>query len=203
MDEKFDRKSGTVFLDQCRIVVAAAHGADSAAKQAADGQAGELRIGAVTTAFTDPLPQTLHAFTRSHPDVDVRVRAVDTQVAVELLQRRELDIVLIRQLAAPRDCNRVVLKQESFVLVVPAGWDLPPALECELALSADLPWIWLPRSISPDYHDQVAASCRTAGLFHTRNTWPHRSRANSPWSRADWASYWSPKVRPSEANAVA
>lgn len=155
---------GTVFLDQCRMVVAAAHSADSAARQAADGQAGELRIGAVTTAFTDPLPQTLHAFTRSHPNVDIRVREVDTHVAVELLQRRELDIALIRQLAAPRDCNRIVLKQESFVLVVPAGWDLPPALECELVLSADLPWIWLPRSISPDYHDQVAACCRTAGF---------------------------------------
>ena len=155
---------GTVFLDQCRMVVAAAQGADSAAKQAADGQAGELRIGAVTTAFTDPLPQALHTFTRSHPHVDVRVREVDTHIAVELLQRRELDIALIRQLAAPRDCERVILKQESFVLAVPADWDLPPKLERELTLSLDLPWIWLPRNISPDYHDQVAACCRISGF---------------------------------------
>ena len=155
---------GAVFLTQCRVVVAAAHSADSAARQAADGQAGELRIGAVTTAFTDPLPQALHAFTQSHPRVDIRVREVDTHIAVGMLQRGELDIALIRQLAAPRDCERVVLKRESFVLVVPALWDLPSGLQDDLALSADLPWIWLARSISPDYHDQVAACCRIAGF---------------------------------------
>jgi DNA-binding transcriptional LysR family regulator len=145
-------------------VVAAAYNADSAARQAADGQAGELRIGAVTTAFTDPLPYALRAFTVSHPHVDIRMREVDTHIAVEMLQRRELDIALIRQLAPPPDCERVVLKQESFVLVAPAHWDLPLALEDDLAPSADLPWIWLPRSISPDYHDQVATCCRIAGF---------------------------------------
>jgi DNA-binding transcriptional LysR family regulator len=155
---------GAVFLDQCRIVVAAAHAADAAAKQAAEGQAGELRIGAVTTAFTDPLPAALRAFRRLHPHVEVQVQEVDTHVASDLLQRREIEVALIRQLTAPRDCERVVLKREPFVLVVPADWDLPPGLERELALSADLPWIWLPRNISPDYHDQVAACCRTAGF---------------------------------------
>jgi DNA-binding transcriptional LysR family regulator len=155
---------GTVFLTACRIVVAAAHNADSAARQAADGQAGELRIGAVTTAFTDPLPYALRAFTASHPHVDVRMREVDTHVAVGMLQRRELDIALIRQLAPPPDCERVALKEESFVLVVPADWDLPSALEENLKASAELPWIWLPRSISPDYHDQVATCCRLAGF---------------------------------------
>jgi DNA-binding transcriptional LysR family regulator len=77
---------------------------------------------------------------------------------------RELDIAVIRQLAAPHDCDRVVLKRESFVLAVPAGWQMPAALDRDLAVSADLPWIWLPRSISPDCHDQVAACCRAAGF---------------------------------------
>jgi DNA-binding transcriptional LysR family regulator len=33
-----------------------------------------------------------------------------------------------------------------------------------LAVAADLPWVWIPRTISPDYHDQVVACCRTAGF---------------------------------------
>ena len=41
--------AGSVFLGHCRTVVAAAEAADSAARHAADGQAGEIRIGAVTT----------------------------------------------------------------------------------------------------------------------------------------------------------
>jgi DNA-binding transcriptional LysR family regulator len=157
--------AGAVFLDHCRIVVGAADAADSAARQAADGQAGELRIGAVTSAFTDPLPQALQAYSRSHPRVIVRVREVDTHVGVELVRRREIDLALVRQLATPRDCERVMLRRESFVLAVPAGWDVSPGLGRDLALDAELPWIWIPRALTPDYHDQVAACCRAAGFI--------------------------------------
>ena len=156
--------TGTVFLDQCRVVVAAAQAADSAARQAAEGQAGELRIGAVTTAFMDPLSGALERYAHSHPLVDVRVREVDTHVGVELLQRRELDIALLRQLSAPKGCARIALKQEPFVLVVPAGLTTPKGLSRDLALGAELPWIWIPRALTPEYHDQVASCCRAAGF---------------------------------------
>lgn len=156
--------TGTVFLDQCRVVVAAAQAADSAARQAAEGQAGELRIGAVTTAFIDPLSGALELYAHSHPLVDVRVREVDTHVGVELLQRRELDIALLRQLSAPKGCARIALKQEPFVLAVPAGLTTPKGLSRDLALGAELPWIWIPRALTPEYHDQVASCCRAAGF---------------------------------------
>ncbi|MBO0677565.1 LysR family transcriptional regulator [Mycolicibacterium sp. S2-37] len=156
--------AGAVFLDQCRLVVAAAQNADSAARQAAEGQAGELRIGAVTSAFTDPLPGALSSYARSHPAVDVHVREVDTHVGVGLVQRGELDIALVRQISAPSGCERLTLRRESFVLAAPADWDLPSGIGGNLVLAAELPWIWIPRGRTPDYHDQVAASCRAAGF---------------------------------------
>ncbi|MCK0174706.1 LysR family transcriptional regulator [Mycolicibacterium sp. F2034L] len=156
--------AGAVFLDQCRILVAAAQTADSAARQAAEGQAGELRLGAVTSAFTDPLPAALGSYDRSHPGVDVHVREVDTHVGVEMVQRGELDIVLVRQMSTPRDCERRSLRRESFVLAAPADWELPDGVGSDLVLAAELPWVWIPRGRTPDYHDQVAASCRAAGF---------------------------------------
>lgn len=156
--------AGAVFLDQCRLVIAAAEHADSAARQAAEGQAGELRIGAVTSAFTDPLPSALRAYADSHPRVDVSVREVDTHVGVELVQRRELDLALVRQNSTPRGCERRMLRRESFVLAAPADWQLPEGVDADLVLAAELPWIWIPRGRTPDYHDQVAAFCRAAGF---------------------------------------
>jgi DNA-binding transcriptional LysR family regulator len=156
--------AGAVFLDHCRALVAAAQAADIAAKRVADGQSGQLRVGAVTSAFTDPLPTSLEAFTISHPYVDVRVRELDTHVAVDLLRRRELDVALIRLLTAPTDCERVTVRREDFVLALPNAWHVPDGLQDNLFEAATLPWIWLPRSISPDYHDQVAACCRAAGF---------------------------------------
>jgi DNA-binding transcriptional LysR family regulator len=156
--------AGAVFLDACRTLVGASTAADAAVRQAADGQAGELRIGAVTSAFGDPLPRLLELFQAAHPRVDVRVREVDTHVAVQSLRRREIDVALARQLATPPGCERVTLRREPFVLAVPVSWAPASDEPWDLAATAELPWIWLPRSISPDYHDQVVACCRAAGF---------------------------------------
>jgi DNA-binding transcriptional LysR family regulator len=156
--------AGAVFLDACRTLVGASTAADAAVRQAADGQAGELRIGAVTSAFSDPLPRLLELFQAAHPRVDVRVREVDTHVAVQSLRRREIDVALARQLATPPGCERVTLRREPFVLAVPVSWAPASDEPWDLAATAELPWIWLPRSISPDYHDQVVACCRAAGF---------------------------------------
>jgi DNA-binding transcriptional LysR family regulator len=156
--------AGAVFLDACRTLVGASTAADAAVRQAADGQAGELRIGAVTSAFGDPLPRLLELFQAAHPRVDVRVREVDTHVAVQSLRRREIDVALARQLATPPGCERVTLRREPFVLAVPVSWAPASDEPWNLAATAELPWIWLPRSISPDYHDQVVACCRAAGF---------------------------------------
>jgi DNA-binding transcriptional LysR family regulator len=156
--------AGAVFLDACRTLVGASTAADAAVRQAADGQAGELRIGAVTSAFSDPLPRLLELFQDAHPRVDVRVREVDTHVAVQSLRRREIDVALARQLATPPGCERVTLRREPFVLAVPVSWAPASDEPWDLAATAELPWIWLPRSISPDYQDQVVACCRAAGF---------------------------------------
>ena len=156
--------AGAVFLDACRALIGAAEAADAAARLAADGQAGALRIGAVTSVFSDLLPQTLEIFRRAHPRIDIRAEEVDTHVAVEAVRRRELDVALVRQLATPPDCQRLTLRRELFVLAVPAPWATGIDEPTGLASTVELPWIWLPRSISPDYHDQVVACCRAAGF---------------------------------------
>jgi len=156
--------AGTVFLERCRTLVAASADAESAVRLAAQGQLGELRIGAVTTAFTHVLPKALAAHARSHPGVDIGVREVDTHLGSELLQRREIDIAVVRHGPARPWLRHVTLASEPFVLAAPAGWQLPPEVETDLAAAADLPWVWIPRSGTPDYHDQVASCCRNAGF---------------------------------------
>jgi DNA-binding transcriptional LysR family regulator len=155
--------AGTVFLDRCRVLVGAAESADAAAQAVAEGAAGQLRIGAVTSAFLDPLPAALEHFRRHRPAVEIRVEEVDSHVGVQAVRRRELDVAFVRQLATPSDCVRARVRTERFVLAVPAAWALPASAE-GLALAADLPWVWIPRTISPDYHDQIVAACRAAGF---------------------------------------
>jgi DNA-binding transcriptional LysR family regulator len=157
--------AGIVFLDRCRLLVATARAAEAAARATADGQTGQLGIGAVTSAFLHPLPVVLEHFMHGHPGVDVRVEEIDSHMAVQALRRRELDVTLVRQLAVPSDCVRLSLRTERFVLAMPARWsaELDQPIT-GLAVAAELPWVWIPRTISPDYHDQVVACCRAAGF---------------------------------------
>jgi DNA-binding transcriptional LysR family regulator len=95
--------------------------------------------------------------------VEIRVEEIDSHVGVQAVRRRELDVAFVRQLATPSDCVRARLRTERFVLAIPASWAPPPSAG-GLTLAADLPWIWIPRTISPDYHDQIVACCRAAGF---------------------------------------
>ena len=155
--------AGIVFLDRCHVLVGAAESAGAAAQAVAEGAAGQLRVGAVTSAFRDPLPAALEHFRRHRPSVEIRVEEVDSHVGVQAVRRRELDVAFVRQLATPSDCIRARLRTERFVLATPAAWARSKAAE-DLTLAADLPWVWIPRTISPDYHDQIVTCCRAAGF---------------------------------------
>jgi DNA-binding transcriptional LysR family regulator len=81
------------------------------------------------------------------------------------LLRRELDVAVIRQAVTGRQLNSVPLTRDHFVIAMPedhplAGADGP----VELSAYRDDSWVWLPRRISPDYHDELAAACRQAGF---------------------------------------
>ena len=154
--------TGAVFLDACRTLVGASTAADAAVRQAADGQAGELRIGAVTSAFGDPLPRLLELFQAAHPRLDVRAgRSARTSPSSHCAAARSTWHSPARH---PARLQRVTLRREPFVLAVPVSWAPASDEPWDLAATAELPWIWLPRSISPDYHDQVVACCRAAGF---------------------------------------
>lgn len=156
--------AGEVFLGHCRRLVNVAEEAESATRDAASGQVGHLRIGAVTSAFFDPLPTMLAAFRATHPRVEVVLQELDTHHAARALTDGAVDLALVRRLAAPPGIARRTLLEEHFVLAVPTTWDHVPKGPVNLAAVADLPWVWLPRHISPDYHDQVVACCRAAGF---------------------------------------
>jgi DNA-binding transcriptional LysR family regulator len=158
-------EAGRMFLEQCRLLIAASERAQEVAEQASAGLAGILRIGAVTSAFSEALPQILRRFRESRPLVELQVREIDTHHGRDALLRRELDVAVIRQAVTSRQLSSVPLRRDHFVIAMPenhrlAGTEGP----VDLAGYRDDSWVWLPRHISPDYHDELVAGCRQAGF---------------------------------------
>ncbi|WP_330286404.1 LysR substrate-binding domain-containing protein [Streptomyces sp. NBC_00576] len=164
--------AGAVFLDHCRALVRQAEEAEIAARQAATGQGGRLTLGAVTSAFSWPLPLVLKRFHEALPDVEIRTREIDTHEAGPGLLDRSLDWAIVRQTAPVRGTTATSLYADRFVAALPAGHQAADTTDSlDLAdLAADT-WVWLHRHISPDYHDAMATMCRAAGFSPVPAHW--------------------------------
>jgi len=158
-------QTGRAFAAECRTIVAAAQRAQEVATQAEAGLAGTLRIGLVTSALGEPLLSTIGMFQRHRPQVETRVLEVDTPAGLESLLHRDIDIAIVRLSAPVRHLRTQPWRRDSFVIALPAhhpaGETTGPA---DLGRFAEEPWVWLRRDASPDYHDQLMATCHMAGF---------------------------------------
>ncbi|MEU6551022.1 LysR substrate-binding domain-containing protein [Streptomyces sp. NPDC046915] len=159
-------ETGRSFAEECRKLVAAARHAHEVAAQAEAGLVGTLRIGVVTSALGEPLLGTLAAFRHARPRVDVHLTEVDTGEGQEALARHEIDLAVIRPSAPVRGLRVRPWRHDRFVIALPAGHPLAGDTTdpVDLTRFADEPWVWLRRDASPDYHDQLMATCRRAGF---------------------------------------
>jgi DNA-binding transcriptional LysR family regulator len=158
--------TGRAFEGECRTLLAAAQRAQDVATQAEAGLVGTLRLGVVTSALSEPLLGTIAAFRLARPQVDLRITEVDTPSAQEALLHHEIDVAVARPSTAVRGLRSQPWRHDEFVIALPPGHplaaDSPDPVD--LARFADEPWVWLRREASPDYHDQLMATCRTAGF---------------------------------------
>src|SRR5215470_1402598 len=159
-------ETGRVFAAECRTLVAAAQHAQEIATQAEAGLAGTLRIGLVTSALSEPLLSTLAAFRHARPRVYLQITEVDTASGQQALLRHEIDIAVIRPSTPVRGLRIQPWRHDEFVVALPPGHPLAAddPSPVHLARFADEPWVWLRREASPDYHDQLMATCRRAGF---------------------------------------
>lgn len=156
--------TGRVFLRHCYELIAAAERAHTAAAQAQAGFVGTLTIGVVTSAFSDPLPAILARFRAERPKVDLRVRELDTTEGVQELLNRGIDVAVIRHDRSDDRTISVPLRRDHVVAAVPAHHVLALVGGVDLVDLADEPWVWIPREISPAYHDELVAACRRYGF---------------------------------------
>lgn len=114
--------AGRAFLDEARLLIGASRSAQLTARRAGAGLAGELRVGAVASAFEDPLPRVVAEYRQRHPDIQLTLEEIDTHEAPGVLLTFRLDVVIARLAATPPGLRQLSLKRDRFVLVSPRSW---------------------------------------------------------------------------------
>jgi len=155
---------GTIFLADCRRVLAAADRAARRVQAAARGQAGTLRLAYTLTTVWDTIPRLLARLNQDVPQVKVEAREVFGADIPELLAAGRHDLALAPRTSYPAGFHSRAVRHEPLRVALSETDPLARHPRIQLASLADRLFEVWPRDMAPGFYDVVVGTCRTAGF---------------------------------------
>ncbi|GGU41766.1 LysR family transcriptional regulator [Streptomyces lavendofoliae] len=141
------------------------------------GEAGEVRVGAFSTAVPALVVPAVLRLRTAHPGLEVRVREAEAAEAYELLTAGQVDLALSLAAHAPtaRDArfSRVPLLADPLDVALPAGHALAGAPGLRLADLSGERWIF---GGSGPWSEITRAACEAAGFV------PEQAHSAAGWT---------------------
>jgi DNA-binding transcriptional LysR family regulator len=157
--------AGRAFRDAAIAGVAQLDRAIRNARLAADGKLGLLRIGFISTAGSELLPNIIRAFRELNPEVEFSLRNILTAEQLQMLEAGALDIGFLRlPIGGHTQLEVARVHREPFVLVVPASHPLAKRKRVRLSETSGQDFVMYDRKHAPGFHDQVFGMLRNAGI---------------------------------------
>ena len=157
--------AGRAFRDAAIAGVAQLDRATRNARLAADGKLGLLRIGFISTAGSELLPNIIRGFRESNPEVEFSLRNILTAEQIRMLESGALDIGFLRlPIGGHTQLEVVTVHREPFVLVVPASHPLAERKRVRLSEVSGQDFVMYDRLHAPGFHDLVFGILRNAGI---------------------------------------
>lgn len=164
-------------LRHAEAVFAQLERADAELAAYAQGDAGEVRVGAFSTAVPALVVPAVLALRASSPGITVRVREAEAAQAYELLAAGDVDLTLSLAAHAPTDTDRrftrVPLLADPLDVALPAGHPLAAKEDLRLADLSCEPWIF---GGSGPWSEITRTACETAGFQ------PEQAHSASGWT---------------------
>lgn len=163
--------AGRAFLGVVRSLPERALEAVQAARRAARGETGELKLGFTGTAVLNPVvPSSIRAFRHAFPDVELRLEEANSLVLVEGLLSERLDVAILRPTAAdPQELRVEKIIDEELVAALPAAHAAARGKgRLDLRQLQGDPFIMTPRALGIGLHEAILQACRDAGFEPTR-----------------------------------
>ena len=157
--------AGAAFRDDAAAALSQLEQATRRAKSAANGKLGLLRIGFVSTAGSEIVPNIVREFRQLNPAVEFSLRNILTAEQVHMLETGSLDIGFLRvPIGGHAALDIVVVHREPFVLVVPSSHKLAKRKRVWLREVAGQDFVMYERTYAPGFHDLMVEILRDAGI---------------------------------------
>jgi DNA-binding transcriptional LysR family regulator len=157
--------AGEAFAAECRIALGHLQLAANAAKGAAQGRSGRLRVAYMDFAINGRLPKILQAFRASAPGVSVDLEYLPTASQHMALLEGRIDIgFMIGQFNAHRIANLPV-DQDDYVVLLPEGHRLAAREALRLADLAHEPFVIGSEETFSSFRKLLFDLCHRAGFM--------------------------------------
>jgi DNA-binding transcriptional LysR family regulator len=157
--------AGFAFRDDAARALSQLDQAMRKAKLAANGKLGLLRIGFISTAGIEIVPDVFRQFRELNPEVECSLRAIPTADQVRMLETGSLDIGFLRlPIGGHSALDVVTVHREPFVLVVPASHKLAKRKRIRLSELSGQDFVMYERNYAPGFHDLVLGMLRDARI---------------------------------------
>jgi DNA-binding transcriptional LysR family regulator len=155
--------AGFAFRDDAAAALLQLDQATRKARLAAKGKLGLLRIGFISTAGSEIVPNMIRQFSGLNPEVEFSLRAITTADQVRMLETGSLDIGFLRlPIGGHSALDVVTVHREPFVLVVPASHKLAQRKRVRLSEVSGQDFVMYERSHAPGFHDLICGMLRDA-----------------------------------------
>ena len=157
--------AGVAFRNDAAAALSQLEQAIRRARLAAGGKLGLLRIGFVSTAGIEIVPDIVRQFKKSNPDVEFSLRNIFTANQAQMLESGSLDAGFLRMPVGEHAALDVVtVHREPFVLVVPSAHKLAKQKRVRLREVAGEDFVMYERAFAPGFHDSIYGIFRDAGI---------------------------------------
>lgn len=157
--------AGAVFLEEARRTVAQADRAVAAAREAAQGRSGVVRLSYVGSALYGRLPGCIRRFRQAFPTVRLELREATSAQQVALLRGREADVGVV--IPPMPDAGDLILRgfdKDRLVIVLPRSHRLAELDDLPVGSLADEPFVLWPAAEGRGFHLRVIRLCAGAGF---------------------------------------
>ena len=155
--------AGRVFLEEARVVLAAASRAEQRARGAQHGLVGTLRIGVLAPSATNRLARILRSYRQKFPGVEFSLFELTSLEQLHRLRADQLDVGLCRPPIGSPELETRFLEESPMVLAAPTGHRLARLRRLTWADFHNEPLVMIHPSLQHGYYDGFLAACAQAG----------------------------------------
>ena len=158
--------AGLAFRDDATAAVSQLDQAIRRARLAANGKLGLLKVGFISTAGNEIVPNIVRQFRDSNPEVEFSLHNILTTDQIQMLGDGSLDIGFLRlPIGEHPELEVVAVHREPFVVVTPLSHMLAKRKRVALHELSGEDFVMYERSYAPGFHDLIFGMLRDAGVI--------------------------------------